>query len=151
MEQNELARPDKKQVIPRDPAQPLGASVASDGLKILVIAHDEPIAEIVAAMLRTAGYECDGVWGHKAILRVLKRVEEHDLLFCQVAALEDEEKLLTWALGAGKDMPIVATAGRTPGYIPKVIYERCTFLQAPFEREQLLTVVREALNSKKER
>jgi DNA-binding NtrC family response regulator len=98
-------------------------------------------------MLRTAGYECNALWEHKAILQALVRIEEYDLLFCQVSALEEEEKLLTWALGAGKDMPIVATAGRTPGCIPKVIYERCNFLQAPFDREQLLAIVRDALNT----
>ena len=120
---------------------------ANPVLNILVIAHDEPIGEIAAAMLRTAGYECDEVWGHKAILRALKRVEKYDLLFCQVAALEDEEKLLTWALGAGRDTPLVASALRSREQVPKVIYERCTFLQGPFDREQLLNVVREALNN----
>lgn len=147
MGRDEFARPSKKQVIPRDPALPLGAPVASDGLTILVIAHDEPIGEIVAAMLRTAGYECDEVYGHKAILRVLNRVEKYNLLFCQVAALEDEEKLLTWALGAGRDTPLIACAGRSREQIPKVIYERCTFLQGPFDREQLLNVVREVLKA----
>jgi DNA-binding NtrC family response regulator len=116
--------------------------------RILIIVSEQAIGEIVAAMLRTAGYECNVLWERKAILRSLKRTEKYDLLFCQVSALEGEEKLLTWALGAGKDMPIVATAGRTPGYIPKVIYERCTFLQAPFEREQLLNIVRETVETR---
>ena len=62
--------------------------------------------------------------------------------------MEEEEKLLTWALGAGRSTPIVATAGRGAGYIPKVIYERCSFLQASFEREQLLNIVRESLDTK---
>ena len=114
-------------------------------LRILVITHDEPIGEIAAAMLRAAGYECDVVSDQKAILRVLKRVEDYKLLFCQVAALEEEEQLLTWALDAGSGFPIVACAARSREHIPKVIYERCTFLQVPFDREQLLNIVREAL------
>jgi DNA-binding NtrC family response regulator len=101
-------------------------------------------------MLGTAGYECNALWEHKAILRVLKRIEKYNLLFCQVSALEEERKLLTWALGAGKDIPIVACAARSPEGVPKVIYERCNFLQAPFDREQLLILVRETLNSKNE-
>lgn len=116
-------------------------------LKILVIVRDEPIVEIAAAMLRTAGYECDAVSEQIAILHALKRVENYNLLFCQVAALEEKEWLLTWALGAGRNMPIVATAARSPGYIPEVICERCTFLQAPFDREQLLNIVRDSLNA----
>jgi DNA-binding NtrC family response regulator len=133
-----------------DEAQANGANVltvacANPALGILVIAHDEPIGKIVAAMLRSEDYECEGVSEQKAILRVLKRVEDYRLLFCQVAALEEEEQLLKWALGAGRDIPIVACAARSREHIPKVIYERCTFLQLPFDREQLLNVVREAL------
>lgn len=115
--------------------------------RILVIAHEDPIGEIVAAMLRSAGYACDFVCEKKAILRVLKRVENYNLLFCQVAVLEDVEKLLKWALGAGRDMPIVACAVRKKEHVPKVIYERCTLLQVPFEMDQLLTVVRETLKA----
>jgi DNA-binding NtrC family response regulator len=118
---------------------------ANPVLRILVITEDEPLGEIVAAMLRAADYESDAVSEQKAILRVLKKVEDYKLLFCQVAALEEEERLLTWALGAGRDMPIVACAARSREHIPKVIYERCIFLQVPFDREQLLNIVREAL------
>ena len=96
-------------------------------------------------MLRSADYECDAVSGQTAILRELKRVEDYKLLFCQVAALEEQEQLLTWALGGGRDTPIVACAARSREHIPKVISERCTFLQVPFDREQLLTIVREVL------
>jgi len=102
-------------------------------------------------MLRTAGYECNALSEHKAILRVLKRIGKYNLLLCQVSALEKEEKLRTWALGAGKAIPIVAFAARSPEDIPKVIYERCNFLQVPFDREQLLKIVRETLNSDKEK
>lgn len=98
-------------------------------------------------MLRAASYQCDGSWEHKAILRALKRVEKYDLLFRQVSALEREDKLLTWILTHGRDIPLVACAARSREQVPKAIYERCTFLQVPFEREQLLTIVREALNN----
>jgi DNA-binding NtrC family response regulator len=117
--------------------------------KIVVIIRDEPIAEIVASFLRMEGYECDVVWEQKAILRVIKQLEDYNLVFCQVAVLEDEEKLLTWALEARRDIPIVACAARNRERIPNAIYERCKFLQVPFEREQLLATVREAMNSSK--
>jgi len=112
--------------------------------RILVIAS-EPIAELVTAMLQGEHYECDGVWEHKAILRVLKAVENYDLLFCQVSALENEEKLLKWVLGPARDIPLVAYAARPREQVPKQILNRCTFLQGPFERQQLVAVVQEAL------
>lgn len=103
------------------------------------------MAEIVPVMLRTASYECDGIWEHKAVLRALKRIEKYDLLFCQVSALEREDKLLTWVLSRGRDIPIVACAARPREQVPKRIYDRCTFLQVPFERQQLVERVRGAL------
>ena len=123
------------------------ATSSNPAPRILVIAREEPIGEIVAAMLRSAGYASDFVCEKKAILRVLKRVERYSLLFCQVAALEGVEALLKWALGAGREIPIVACAARKKEHVPKVIYERCTFMQVPFDREQLLTVVRETLSA----
>jgi DNA-binding NtrC family response regulator len=95
-------------------------------------------------MLRAASYECDGIWEHKAILRALKRIEMYDLLFCQVSALEKEDKLLTWVLSHGRDIPLVACAARSREQVPAAIYERCTFMQVPFERQQLVSVVQRA-------
>ena len=113
--------------------------------KILVITIDEPIGEIVVSMLQTAGYECSTARGHEETLEALKRAADYDLVFCQVAALEKEEEFLTWALSIGSGVPMVTTAGRTPGYIPRVILERGRFLQMPFDREQLLNIVEETL------
>ena len=116
-------------------------ATANPAKRILVVASDEPLAEIVPVMLRAASYQCDGIWEHKAILRALKRIEKYDLLFCQVSALEKENKLLTWILSHGRDIPLVACAARSREQVPKAIYERCTFLQVPFERQQLVTTV----------
>jgi DNA-binding NtrC family response regulator len=113
--------------------------------KILVITVDESIGEIVVSMLQTAGYECGAARGHEETLNALTRASDYDLVFCQVAALEKEEEFLKWALGIGSGIPMVTTAGRTPGYIPRVILERGRFLQMPFEREQLLTIIEETL------
>ena len=120
-------------------------ATANPAKRILVVASDEPVAEIVPAMLRAASYECEGIWEHKAILRVLKRIENYDLLFCQVSALEKEEKLLASVLGPGRDIPLVACAARSREQVPKAIYERCAFLQVPFEQQQLVTLVRAAI------
>lgn len=113
--------------------------------RVLVIASDEPMAEIVPAMLREHNYSCHGIWKRKAILQVLRTSKKYDLLFCQVSALEKEEKLLKWVLGPLRDIPLVACASRPPDAVPKVIYDRCTFLPVPFEKQQLVAVVQEAL------
>lgn len=114
--------------------------------RILVVANDEAMGEILPATLRPAGYECDAVWEHQAILRMLKRVKKYDVLLCQMAALEKEEKLLTWILGDGKDTPLVVAACRSWPQIPRVIQKRCSYLQMPFEREQLLSNIQETLD-----
>jgi DNA-binding NtrC family response regulator len=113
--------------------------------KIKVITVDEPIGEIVVSMLQTAGYECSAARGHEETLEALMRPAEYDLVFCQVAALEKEEEFLTWALGVGSGIPMVTAAGRTPEYVPRVILERGRFLQMPFDKEQLLTIVEDTL------
>jgi DNA-binding NtrC family response regulator len=98
-------------------------------------------------MLGGAGYECSLSCTHEAIPEALKQASNCDLVVCQVAALEKEEEFLNWALGAGKDVPIVATAGRAPGYLPKFVLERCSFLQGPFEKDQLLSIVRDTIEN----
>lgn len=124
-------------------------ATANPAMRILIVGSDAPIAEIVCAMLRATSYECDCVCDHRAILRVLKRIENYDLnydlVFCQVSVLEKEKKLLTWVLGRGRDTPVVACAARSREQVPKAIYDRCTFLQVPFEKQQLVELVRGAL------
>lgn len=115
--------------------------------RIVIIAVLEPLGEIMAIILHGAGYECSLFCTHEAIPEALKQAANCDLVVCQVAALETEGEFLKWALGAGKDVPIVATAGRTPGYIPTVILERCSFLQGPFEKVQLPSAVRDAIEN----
>jgi len=107
--------------------------------RILVMAC-EPIAEIVCAMLRSAGYKCDAVRDHKTLLRMLKRLPNYDLLFCQVAALEQEKKFLAWVLG--QHIPLVTTAARNWEMVTKPISDRSTaFLKMPFDREQLVELI----------
>jgi len=110
--------------------------------QILAIVANEAMAEIIPAMLGYAEYKCDSAHEHKAILRMLRRANKYDLVICQVAALEKEEKFLAWALGT--KTPIISFAARPLNGLPQVIRERCIFLQVPFEREQLLAVVRRA-------
>jgi DNA-binding response OmpR family regulator len=113
--------------------------------RILVITSDEPIGELFTSVLQSQDYHCDGVWEHKAILRVLRTSRKYDLLLCQVSALENEGKLLKWVLGRARAIPLIAYALRPPEQVPKPIYNRCAFLQGAFVREQLLAVVQEAL------
>jgi DNA-binding response OmpR family regulator len=113
--------------------------------RILVVNHDESIAEIFAMRLRHEGYKCDAVWEHEAVLRVMKRVKKnrYDLLLCHVSTLEVEKELLAWVLGSEKSTPLLVTGARLPEDVPKHIYDRCTFfrLDSSFEPEKLLAKV----------
>lgn len=130
----------------------LGATVTNSNRpkRILVITSDEPIGEIVTSMLQSQGYHCEGVWEREAISGALKASEEYDLLFCQVSALEDGEQLLKWVLGPARHIPLIACAVRPPEQVPKSIYDRCTLLHLPFEKQQLVAVVQEALRGVRE-
>jgi DNA-binding NtrC family response regulator len=107
--------------------------------RILVITIDEPLAEVIPALLRDA-YQCDSAYEHEAVLEALRQADEYDLIICQVAALEREEKFLAWALRT--EIPIISMAVRPVNQVSKVIRERCIFLQVPFEKEQLRAMVR---------
>jgi DNA-binding NtrC family response regulator len=108
--------------------------------RILAIVANGAMAEIIPAMLGYADYKCDSAHEHKAILRMLRRASKYDLVICHVAVLEKEEKFYSWALRT--KIPIISFAARPLNGVPEVIRERCIFLQVPFEREQLLAVVR---------
>lgn len=112
---------------------------------LVITSDDEPIGEIVTSVLQSQGYDCEDVWERKAILRLLRTSKKYDLIVSQVSALETEEKLLRRVLGPAKDIPLVAFAIRPPEQVPKLIYDRCTLLQSPFDNEQLAAVVKAAL------
>jgi len=113
--------------------------------RILILFHDEGLAESFAIVLGAAGYKCDAVWDHKSTMKAMKRVkkDQYDLLFCRVGALEAEKELLAWVMGSGKRTPLVVTSGAwSLEDVPEPIRKRCcAFLQMPVEREELVALI----------
>lgn len=105
---------------------------------------DEALAEIVPVMLRSAGYQCDAAYGDKESSEAVGRAETYALIFCQVAVLEKYPEFLSW-VSFRRDIPIISAAARPWKDVPKVIRGRCIHLPVPFERDQMLALVRETL------
>jgi DNA-binding NtrC family response regulator len=116
--------------------------------RILVVNDEDPIREIVARMLMTAGYQCKTAADGLEALAVLDSGEEFELLLTNFMMPNlDGMGLLDRTKGKFPDMPVVVetavhdisvalTAIRNGAY---------DYLLAPFERQQLLAVVCRAL------
>jgi DNA-binding NtrC family response regulator len=116
--------------------------------RILVVNDQEPLREIMASMLTTAGYQCRTAADGLEALAVLDSGEEFELLLTNLMMPNlDGIGLLERTKGKFPDMPVVLESAvhdisvclafiRNGGY---------DYLLEPFEREQLLNVVRRAL------
>jgi DNA-binding NtrC family response regulator len=116
--------------------------------RILVVNDDEPLREIICSMLAAAGYRCRQAADGLKALAILDDGEEFDLLFSNlmmpnmdgIGLLErTREKFsdIPFVMeSACHDMNLALAAVRNGAY---------DYLQTPFDREQLLVVVRRAL------
>ena len=116
--------------------------------RILVVNDEEPIREIVASMLTTAGYQCRTASDGLEALAVLDSGKEFDLLLTNLMMPNlDGIGLLARTKDKFPDMPVVLETAvhdtsvalafiRNGGY---------DYLLTPFEQEQLLHVVRRTL------
>ena len=122
----------------------------SDAKHLLVIHLEEPIAEIIKAILIDAGYRCHVAWQEPDIRRALNSGTRFDLLVFHVASLERHHELWSWTTrGAGQGEPLVLIAARDRKRVPEFMLNRCqTYLQVPFSRKQLIATVHEVLSSK---
>src|SRR6476660_1689846 len=120
--------------------------------RILVVDDEEPIREIVASMLGTAGYVCKQAGSGMEALAVLTSGDEFELMLSDLMMADlDGIGLLERTKEKYPDMPVVMvtavhdisvalTAIRNGAY---------DYLLKPFEREQLLNTVRRALENRR--
>src|SRR5467141_1251718 len=120
--------------------------------RILVVDDEEPIREIVASMLSSAGYACKQAGSGMEALAVLNSGEEFELMLSDLMMADlDGIGLLERTKERYPDMPVVMvtavhdisvalTAIRNGAY---------DYLLKPFEREQLLATVRRALENRR--
>src|ERR1700747_2876536 len=120
--------------------------------RILVVDDEEPIREIVASMLTTAGYACKQAGSGLEALAVLTSGDEFELMLSDLMMADlDGIGLLERTKERYPDMPVVmVTAVHDISVALAAIRNGAyDYLLKPFEREQLLATVRRALENRR--
>jgi putative nucleotidyltransferase with HDIG domain len=120
--------------------------------RILVVDDEEPIREIVASMLGTAGYACKQAASGREALAVLTSGEEFELMLSDLMMADlDGIGLLERTKEKYPDMPVVmVTAVHDISVALAAIRNGAyDYLLKPFEREQLLNTVSRALENRR--
>lgn len=120
--------------------------------RILVVDDEEPIREIVASMLGTAGYVCKQAGSGMEALAVLTSGEEFELMLSDLMMADlDGIGLLERTKERYPDMPVVmVTAVHDISVALAAIRNGAyDYLLKPFEREQLLNTVSRALENRR--
>ncbi len=120
--------------------------------RILVVDDEEPIREIVASMLNTAGYSCRQAASGMEALAVLTSGDEFELMLSDLMMADlDGIGLLERTKEKYPDMPVVmVTAVHDISVALAAIRNGAyDYLLKPFEREQLLNTVSRALENRR--
>jgi putative nucleotidyltransferase with HDIG domain len=120
--------------------------------RILVVDDEEPIREIVSSMLSNAGYKTQQAASGLQALAVLESGEEFELMLSDLMMAElDGIGLLEKTKERYPDMPVVmVTAVHDISVALAAIRNGAyDYLLKPFEREQLLAMVRRALENRR--
>src|SRR5206468_4142681 len=120
--------------------------------RILVVDDEEPIREIVTSMLSFANYQCRQAASGMEALALLDSGEEFELMLSDLMMANlDGIGLLEKTKERFPDMPVVmVTAVHDISVALAAIRNGAyDYLLKPFEREQLLAVVRRALDHRK--
>jgi putative nucleotidyltransferase with HDIG domain len=119
---------------------------------ILVVDDEEPIREIVASMLGTAGYACKQAASGMEALAVLTSGEEFELMLSDLMMADlDGIGLLERTRDKYPNMPVVVVAAihEIPVALTAIRNGAYDYLLKPFEREQLLNTVSRALENRR--
>ena len=120
--------------------------------RILIVDDEEPIREIVASMLGTAGYLCKEAGSGMEALSILTSGEEFELMLSDLMMADlDGIGLLERTKEKYPDMPVVmVTAVHDISVALAAIRNGAyDYLLKPFEREQLLNTVSRALENRR--
>lgn len=120
--------------------------------RILVVDDEEPIREIVASMLGTAGYVCKEAGSGMEALALLGSGEDFELMLSDLMMADlDGIGLLERTKEKYPDMPVVmVTAVHDISVALAAIRNGAyDYLLKPFEREQLLNTVSRALENRR--
>ncbi len=120
--------------------------------RILVVDDEEPIREIVTAMLESSGYQCQQAASGKQALALLTSGDSFELVLSDLMMADmDGIGLLERTKEKYPDMPVVmVTAVHDISVALAAIRNGAyDYLLKPFEREQLLATVRRALENRR--
>src|ERR1700684_1045448 len=120
--------------------------------RILVVDDEEPIRDIVSAMLTSAGYACKQASSGMEALALLDSGETFELMLSDLMMADlDGIGLLERTKEGYPDMPVVmVTAVHDISVALAAIRNGAyDYLLKPFEREQLLATVRRALENRR--
>ena len=120
--------------------------------RILVVDDEEPIREIISSMLSAAGYKTRQACSGMEALAVLNSSGEYELMLSDLMMAElDGIALLERAKEKYPDMPVImVTAVHDISVALAAIRNGAyDYLLKPFEREQLLAMVRRALEHRR--
>jgi putative nucleotidyltransferase with HDIG domain len=118
--------------------------------RILVVDDEEPIREVVSSMLQNAGYECEQACSGVEALSILNNDGNFQLVLTDLMMPElDGVGLLEIVKVQYKELPVVmVTAVHDISVALAAIRNGAyDYLLKPFERDQLLAVVRRALEA----
>jgi cyclic di-GMP phosphodiesterase len=120
--------------------------------RILVVDDEEPVREIVSSMLANAGYKIQQASSGLRAIAILEAGEEFELMLSDLMMAElDGIGLLAKTKERYPDMPVVmVTAVHDISVALAAIRNGAyDYLLKPFEREQLLAMVRRALENRR--
>jgi putative nucleotidyltransferase with HDIG domain len=118
--------------------------------RILVVDDEEPIREVVCSMLQNASYHCEQAGSGVEALALLRKDSDFQLILSDLMMPEmDGVGLLECVKVQYKELPVVmVTAVHDISVALAAIRNGAyDYLLKPFEREQLLAVVRRALEA----
>ena len=133
-------------------SSPLTIQTLMPAERILVVDDEEPIREIVTSMLGSAGYQCQQAGSGKEALAVLDSGAQFELMLSDLMMADlDGIGLLSQSKEKYPDMPVIMVTAVHDisvalGAIRNGAYD---YLLKPFEREQLLAIVRRALENRR--
>src|SRR6266576_1135078 len=120
--------------------------------RILVVDDEEPIREIVASMLGSAGYACKQAGSGMEALAVLTSGEDFELMLSDLMMADlDGIGLLERTKEKYPDMPVVMVTAVNDISVALAAISNGAYdyLLKPFEREALLNTVRRALENRR--
>src|SRR5437868_1976647 len=120
--------------------------------RILVVDDEEAIREVVTSMLTSSGYRCEQAGSGKQALALLESGAQFELMLSDLMMAElDGIALLERSKEEYPDMPVImVTAVHDISVaLAAIRNDAYDYLLKPFEREQLLAMVRRALEHRR--